>query len=82
MLAFLGSLGPWEIALIVIIALLLFGAKKLPEMGKAIGKGIREFKKGIHEIDHEISSDEIKPENDPYREINKNLENGQQNKKQ
>ena len=39
-------LGPWEIALIVLIILIVFGVGKLPEIGNAIGKGIREFRNG------------------------------------
>lgn len=42
-----GSIGPLEIALIVLIILLLFGAKKLPELGSGLGRGMREFKDGI-----------------------------------
>ena len=43
----LGMIGPWQIVLIVIIVLLLFGGKKIPELMKGIGKGTREFKKGL-----------------------------------
>jgi len=39
-------MGPWEIALIVVIILIVFGVGKLPQVGGAIGKGIRAFKKG------------------------------------
>jgi sec-independent protein translocase protein TatA len=38
------NVGPWEIFLVLIVALLVFGPKKLPEMGRSMGKGIREFK--------------------------------------
>ena len=41
-----GRLGGWEIALIVIVILIIFGAGKLPEVGSALGKGIRSFRKG------------------------------------
>jgi sec-independent protein translocase protein TatA len=41
---FLGVVGPWQIALIVAVVLLMFGGKKLPELMKGIGQGIREFK--------------------------------------
>lgn len=40
----LGVLGPWQIVLIVAVILLMFGGKKLPELMKGIGQGIREFK--------------------------------------
>lgn len=47
----MGSIGWQEILLILLLALLLFGAKRLPEVGRAIGKGIREFKEGMRGID-------------------------------
>jgi sec-independent protein translocase protein TatA len=40
----LGVIGPWQIALVVAVILLMFGGKKLPELMKGIGQGIREFK--------------------------------------
>lgn len=42
-----GNIGPLEIAIVLIIALLVFGPKRLPELGKSLGKGIREFKGSI-----------------------------------
>ena len=47
------NLGFSEILLILVIALLVFGAKRLPEMGASMGKGIREFKRSLKEIDEE-----------------------------
>ena len=41
-----GRMGPWEIALIVVIILIVFGVGKLPQVGGAIGKGLRSFRKG------------------------------------
>ncbi|MGC9329847.1 MAG: twin-arginine translocase TatA/TatE family subunit [Candidatus Hinthialibacter sp.] len=41
------NMGPWELLIILFIVLLIFGAKRLPEMGKSLGSGIREFKKSI-----------------------------------
>jgi len=46
-------LGPWEIALIVIIILIVFGVGRLPQVGGAIGKGIRNFRKGQRGEDFE-----------------------------
>jgi len=43
----LGDIGPLEIGIVLIIALLVFGPKKLPELGGSLGKGIRDFGKGI-----------------------------------
>jgi len=41
------GIGPLEIGIVVLIVALIFGAKKLPEMGKGLGSGMREFKEGI-----------------------------------
>jgi sec-independent protein translocase protein TatA len=49
-----GSVGVWEVILILAILLLVFGAKRLPEIGSALGRGIREFKGSIREIEGEI----------------------------
>ncbi len=51
------GLGPPEIILIVVLALLLFGPKRLPEMGKAVGKAIREFKKATSEVEEQIKKE-------------------------
>ncbi len=44
----LGVVGPWQIILIVAVILLLFGGKKIPELMKGLGQGIREFKEGMN----------------------------------
>ncbi len=49
-------LGPWEIAVIVLIVLLLFGGKKIPELMKGVGKGIKNFKQGVKGEDEESDS--------------------------
>ena len=51
---FLGSLGFWEILLIVLVILLLFGGKKIPELMKGLGKGVKSFKKGMQEVEDNI----------------------------
>jgi sec-independent protein translocase protein TatA len=51
-----GNLGAGEIILIVLVVLLLFGAKKIPELARGIGKGMSEFKKGIKDVETEIKS--------------------------
>lgn len=59
-----GSIGPAELVLIFVIALLVFGPKKLPEIGRSVGKALREFKKTSEEIkgriEEEIEASEIK----------------------
>ena len=55
LLGFIGMPGPGEMMVILVIAVLLFG-KRLPEVGRSLGKGIVEFKKGIHGIESEIDS--------------------------
>lgn len=50
------GLGPQEIVFIMFIALLIFGPKKLPELGRTIGKAMREFKKATSEIEKEVQS--------------------------
>lgn len=54
MLMFIGGLGASEIILIVLVVLLFFGGKKIPEMMKGLGKGVRSFKEGMKEVDNEI----------------------------
>mgnify|MGYP006309653193 CR=1 FL=1 len=49
----LGMIGPWQIILILVIVLLLFGGKKIPELMKGLGKGAREFKDGLSGEDDE-----------------------------
>lgn len=59
---FIGGLGGTEIAVILFIVLLLFGAKKIPELARGFGKGIREFKEATKEVNKEIqgTADEVK----------------------
>ena len=52
-----GSIGVQEILLILLIVLLLFGAKKLPEVGRGLGKGIREFKRASRDLTDSISDE-------------------------
>lgn len=53
------GLGMPELILILIIALIIFGPKKLPDLGKAMGRGIREFKKATTELKEEIDLKEV-----------------------
>lgn len=56
-LLFIGGLGMQEILLIVLVVLLFFGGKKIPELMKGIGKGVRSFKEGMNEIEKEVEDD-------------------------
>ncbi len=49
-------IGPWEIAIVLILALVIFGPRKLPELGSSLGKSIRGFRKGLKESQEEVQS--------------------------
>jgi len=51
-----GNLGATEIILIVLAILILFGAKKIPELAQGIGKGMREFRKAVRDVEDDIKS--------------------------
>tara|TARA_B100000941_G_scaffold287764_1_gene263495 strand:- start:1074 stop:1262 length:189 start_codon:yes stop_codon:yes gene_type:complete len=50
------GLGPWEIIIIFVVVLLLFGGKKLPEFARGLGEGIKEFKKATNDIKDEVDN--------------------------
>lgn len=56
--------GPTEWGIILLIALVIFGPSKLPELGKALGKGIREFKSASKELQKSLTEDENKTESE------------------
>lgn len=56
-LLFLGNLGTGEIIIIAIIVLLLFGGRKIPELMKGLGKGIKSFKEGVKGIEDDIEDE-------------------------
>jgi len=69
----IGGLGMGEMIVIFLVVLLLFGAKRLPEIGSSLGKGIREFKGSIKEIEKEVRDDteddsKKKSVDEPWRE--------------
>ncbi len=66
-------IGTGELILILCVALLLFGGKKLPEFAKNLGKGIKEFKKACNSLDEEelSSTTEIKPNQNDSADTNK-----------
>ncbi len=55
-------LGTWEIILIVLVVLLLFGGKKIPELMRGIGKGVKSFKDGVNGVPDDEKKDETKTE--------------------
>jgi sec-independent protein translocase protein TatA len=74
----MGDIGPLEIVLLLVLALLLFGAKRLPEIGRSLGSGMREFKDSVSGFGSGVSSGiqadqpaappplpAVKPESDP-----------------
>ncbi len=56
------NLGAGEIILIALVVLLLFGGKKIPELMKGLGKGVRNFKDGLKEVEDQINSDPDAPD--------------------
>jgi len=58
-----GSIGPQEILIVLVIALVVLGPKKLPEMARSLGRGVKEFKEGINDDDTvDVSADEEEDE--------------------
>lgn len=56
----MGNLGATEIILIVLVILVFFGAKKIPELAQGLGKGIREFRKASREIEEDVENESKK----------------------
>jgi len=57
-----GSIGPSELILIMFIILLLFGPKRLPELARGLGKGVRQFKKAMEDVKEEIDLSDVDKE--------------------
>ena len=74
----MGSIGMPELIIIFLVVLLLFGSKRLPELAKGLGKGLREFKKATHELRDELDVSEI--EQDFKKDMNQ-IDNVQRSKK-
>ena len=76
-LLFLGNIGAGEIVLIALVVLLLFGGKKIPELMKGLGKGVKSFKEGMNEIEKDLNDDAPKANNwkktDRDHQISKNI---------
>src|SRR5205823_8348134 len=76
----MGQLGFSEMLLIFIVALLVFGPKKLPELGKSLGKGIREFKKATDELKSSWE-DQVKDISAPLNDVKRDIHSMGQNLK-
>src|SRR3954466_1300790 len=70
----MGQLGFSEMLVVFIVALLVFGPKKLPELGKSLGKGIREFKKATEELKSSWE-DQVKDISAPLNDVKKDIHN-------
>ncbi|MDR2882741.1 MAG: twin-arginine translocase TatA/TatE family subunit [Alistipes sp.] len=61
----MGMVGPWQIMLVVVLIILLFGAKKIPELMRGAGRGVKEFKDAINK---DYSAEDTKPESKKIEE--------------
>lgn len=64
----LAFVGVWEVVIIALVVLLLFGGRKIPELMKGLGKGVKSFKQGMNEVEEEV------------KDIKKNLESDADNR--
>jgi len=53
-----GNIGGWEILIILLLVIIFFGAKKIPDLAQGLGKGIKEFRKAAKDIQEDISLEE------------------------
>ncbi len=61
------GMGPWELLVIFVVVLLLFGAKRLPEIAQGLGKGIREFKKNVKDTTDDLKGSLDEPDEKPKK---------------
>lgn len=64
LVVFIPNLGPMELVIILLIVLVIFGSSKLPTLGKGLGEGIKNFKKGIKDSDSESAPDDSSNDKD------------------
>ena len=69
----MGSLGGWELIVILFVVLIIFGPKRLPEMGRSIGRAIREFKKAGKEIQNDLVDSIEEEESKSAKPANKSV---------
>jgi sec-independent protein translocase protein TatA len=70
-----GNLGTGEIILIILVVLLFFGAKKLPDLARGLGQGIREFKKAARDVKDEVEKEAEKLDENNSEKIGKSEDN-------
>ena len=70
----MGSLGMQEIIIIFVLALIIFGPRKLPELGKTLGKGLAEFKRASNELKR-TWEDEVRAEEEELKKIQRDINN-------
>ena len=70
----MGQLGFQELLIIFVIALLVFGPRKLPELGKSLGKSLREFKKATEDL-KTTWEDQVREVENPIKDVTKDLKN-------
>jgi sec-independent protein translocase protein TatA len=66
-----GSIGPGELIIVLVIALIVLGPKRLPEVGRSVGKGMREFKdavSGMNPLNDDDDDDDVEVDRKPVRE--------------
>lgn len=56
-----GWIGPWEILILLVVVLLVFGPKRLPELGRSLGRGMREFKNSVSDVSEDKEPEELPP---------------------
>jgi sec-independent protein translocase protein TatA len=61
------SIGPMELVVVLVIALLVLGPKRLPEVGRSVGKGMREFKDSLSGINQDDDEEDVKPLRQPAK---------------
>ena len=64
----IGPLGIWELLIILVVVLLIFGPRRLPEMAKGLGQSVREFRKGIRDIKGDFEEGQNEPANAPTQQ--------------
>ena len=62
-----GNFGPMELFIILVIVLVLFGARRVPEIGASLGKGIREFKRSINDVQRQVTESDDDRSSDRIR---------------